>query len=81
MMEKKNAVENKISSESREATREFPEFSAYVDAILAKLVVAVGMFALPSTVLSLFSGQHSWYNISYGEKLPYIKCCSRRYIR
>jgi len=45
-----------------------------VDAILAKLVVAVGIFALPSTVLSLFSGQHSWYNISYGEKLPYIKC-------
>ena len=36
-------------------------------------VVAVGMFALPSTV-SLFSGQHAWYNISYGEKLPCIKC-------
>lgn len=42
-------------------------------ALMAIAVVAIGMFALPSTV-SLFSGQHAWYNISYGEKLPCIKC-------
>jgi len=37
-------------------------------------VVAVGLFALPSTV-SLFSGQHRWYNISgTGNEIPCIKC-------
>ena len=41
--------------------------------LLAIGVIAIGIFALPSTV-SLFSGQHAWYNISYGEKLPCIKC-------
>ena len=32
-------------------------------ALLAVAVVAIGIFALPSTV-SLFSGQHSWYDLS-----------------
>jgi hypothetical protein len=41
--------------------------------LLAVAVVAIGLFALPSTV-SLFSGQHAWYNISGTEKLPCIKC-------
>ena len=43
--------------------------------LLAIGVIAVGIFALPSTV-SLFSGQHAWYNISTGEAgaLPCIKC-------
>ena len=39
-------------------------------------VVAVGMFALPSTV-SLFSGQHQWYYLggySSDTKLPCKKC-------
>jgi len=37
-------------------------------------VASVGMFALPSTV-SLFSGQHDWYDIGdTGDKLPCIKC-------
>ena len=36
-------------------------------------VVAVGMFALPSTV-SLFSGQHTWYDISGSHELPCEKC-------
>ena len=36
-------------------------------------VVAVGMFALPSTV-SLFSGQHQWYDISGSNALPCKKC-------
>ena len=31
--------------------------------LLAVAVVAIGIFALPSTV-SLFSGQHSWYDLS-----------------
>ncbi len=41
--------------------------------LMAIAVVAIGTFALPSTV-SLFSGQHTWYDISTGEKLPCIKC-------
>ena len=36
-------------------------------------VVAVGMFALPSTV-SLFSGQHTWYAIHGENELPCRKC-------
>lgn len=37
-------------------------------------VLAVGIFALPSTV-SLFTGQHNWYSIGgEGEYLPCIKC-------
>jgi hypothetical protein len=35
-------------------------------------VIAVGTFALPSSV-SLFTGQHTWYNIS-NKELPCIKC-------
>ncbi|MBC8521911.1 MAG: hypothetical protein ISS94_01460 [Candidatus Syntrophoarchaeum sp.] len=36
--------------------------------------VAVGIFALPSTV-SLFTGQHNWYSIGGGaNELPCIKC-------
>ncbi len=42
--------------------------------LLAVAVVAVGIFALPSTV-SLFAGQHVWYNISGpGNNLPCEKC-------
>ncbi len=42
--------------------------------LLAIGVIAVGIFALPSTV-SLFSGQHRWYNISgTGNEIPCIKC-------
>jgi len=42
--------------------------------LLAIGVIAIGIFALPSTV-SLFSGQHRWYNISgTGNELPCIKC-------
>ena len=36
-------------------------------------VVAVGLFALPSTV-SLFSGQHTWYAIHGTNELPCKKC-------
>jgi len=42
--------------------------------LLAIGVIAIGIFALPSTV-SLFSGQHAWYNISGGDHiLPCKKC-------
>ncbi|MGB2728469.1 MAG: hypothetical protein WBD09_08325 [Halobacteriota archaeon] len=41
--------------------------------LMAIAVVAVGIFALPGTV-SLFSGQHTWYDISGDEKLPCVKC-------
>ena len=42
--------------------------------LLAIAVIAIGIFALPSTV-SLFSGQHRWYNISgTGNEIPCIKC-------
>ena len=42
--------------------------------LLAIGVIAIGIFALPSTV-SLFSGQHAWYNISGGDYiLPCKKC-------
>ena len=40
--------------------------------LLTIAVVAVGVFALPSTV-SLFSGQHAWYDIS-SEKYNQIPC-------
>ena len=43
-------------------------------ALMVIAVVAVGIFALPSTV-SLFSGQHTWYNLSGpGSNLPCEKC-------
>ena len=42
--------------------------------LLTIAVVAVGVFALPSTV-SLFSGQHAWYGISEPEnEIPCKKC-------
>ena len=43
-------------------------------ALLAIAVVAIGIFALPSTV-SLFSGQHSWYGLDdSGSQVPCMKC-------
>jgi len=43
-------------------------------ALLAVAIVAVGIFALPSTV-SLFSGQHTWYDLSAGPNdVPCEKC-------
>ena len=43
-------------------------------ALLAIAVVAIGIFALPSTV-SLFSGQHSWYDLNdEGSQVPCMKC-------
>lgn len=43
-------------------------------ALLAIAVVAIGIFALPSTV-SLFSGQHSWYGLDgTGSQVPCMKC-------
>ncbi|MFZ2071132.1 MAG: cytochrome c3 family protein [Halobacteriota archaeon] len=42
--------------------------------LLAVAVVATGIFALPSAV-SLFSGQHSWYDLSaQGNNVPCEKC-------
>jgi len=42
--------------------------------LVAVAIVAIGIFALPSTV-SLFSGQHTWYNLEgTGNDLPCIKC-------
>ena len=42
--------------------------------LVAVAIVAVGIFALPSTV-SLFSGQHTWYNLNeQGNQLPCTKC-------
>ena len=43
-------------------------------ALLLIAVVAIGIFALPSTV-SLFSGQHSWYGLDDpGSQVPCMKC-------
>ncbi|KAF5438040.1 hypothetical protein C5S35_00980 [Candidatus Methanophagaceae archaeon] len=43
-------------------------------ALLAIAIVAIGIFALPSTV-SLLSGQHTWYDLSGdGNNLPCEKC-------
>jgi len=42
--------------------------------VMAVAIVATGIFALPSTV-SLFSGQHSWYDLSaQGNNVPCEKC-------
>jgi len=42
--------------------------------LLAVAIVAIGIFALPSTV-SLFSGQHTWYDLSEdGNNIPCEKC-------
>ena len=40
--------------------------------LMTVAIVAIGILAMPSTI-SLFSGQHYWYNIS-GSRLPCIKC-------
>jgi len=43
-------------------------------ALVAIAIVAIGIFALPSTV-SLLSGQHTWYDLSgTGNDLPCEKC-------
>jgi len=45
-------------------------------ALLAGAIVAIGIFALPNTV-SLFSGQHTWYDLSAGgNDVPCEKCHS-----
>ncbi|RJS80832.1 hypothetical protein CW713_07060, partial [Methanophagales archaeon] len=42
--------------------------------LVAIAIVAIGLFALPSSV-SLFSGQHTWYNLNdQGNQLPCQKC-------
>ncbi|HEC57294.1 MAG TPA: hypothetical protein ENI32_05360 [Candidatus Syntrophoarchaeum butanivorans] len=42
--------------------------------LLMLAVIAIGIFALPSTA-ALFSGQHSWYNLSTGgNDIPCEKC-------
>jgi len=42
--------------------------------LVAVAIVAIGIFALPSTV-SLFSGQHTWYDLNpAGNQLPCQKC-------
>ncbi|OFV67984.1 MAG: conserved hypothetical protein, secreted [Candidatus Syntrophoarchaeum caldarius] len=42
--------------------------------LLLVAIVAIGIFALPQTA-ALFSGQHSWYNLSDdGNQLPCVKC-------
>jgi len=42
--------------------------------LVVTAVVAIGIFALPSTI-SLFAGQHAWYNISdVGNEVPCEKC-------
>ena len=43
-------------------------------ALLTVAICAIGIFALPGTV-SLFSGQHSWYDLSAGQNdVPCEKC-------
>lgn len=43
-------------------------------ALVVIAIVAIGIFALPSTV-SLFSGQHTWYNLNdQGNQVPCEKC-------
>ena len=42
--------------------------------LLLVAIVAIGIFALPQTA-ALFSGQHSWYNLSDdGNQIPCVKC-------
>jgi len=41
--------------------------------LLAVAVVAVGIFALPSAI-SLFAGQHTWYNLTGNQSVPCEKC-------
>lgn len=37
------------------------------------ILLGIGMYALPQTV-SIYTNQHSWYNISSSEGIPCIKC-------
>ncbi len=41
--------------------------------LLAVIVAATGLVILPNTV-SLFAGQHWWYNLSYNRTVPCQKC-------
>ncbi|MHC1573150.1 MAG: hypothetical protein ACXQTJ_01670, partial [Candidatus Syntropharchaeales archaeon] len=42
--------------------------------LLMIAVISIGIFALPQTA-ALFSGQHSWYNLSEsGSQVPCMKC-------
>ena len=41
--------------------------------LMTVAIVAVGIIAMPSTI-SLFAGQHTWYNISGDNDLPCRKC-------
>jgi len=41
--------------------------------LLAVAVVAVGIFAPPSAI-SLFAGQHTWYNLTENQSVPCEKC-------
>jgi len=41
--------------------------------LLVVAVIALGIFALPSTV-SLFSGQHTWYDLTGNKSVPCEKC-------
>jgi len=42
--------------------------------LLLVAIVAIGIFALPQTA-ALFSGQHSWYDLSDdGNQIPCVKC-------
>ena len=41
--------------------------------LMTVAIVAIGILAMPSTI-SLFAGQHTWYNISGEHELPCSKC-------
>ncbi len=41
--------------------------------LLAVIIAATGLVVLPNTV-SLFAGQHYWYNLSYSKTVPCQKC-------
>ena len=45
--------------------------------LLLIAVVAIGIFALPSTI-SVFSGQHTWYDIA-SDGVPCVKCHADKY--
>jgi hypothetical protein len=46
-------------------------------ALMLVAVVAIGIFALPST-MSVFSGQHTWYDIA-SDGVPCVKCHADKY--
>jgi len=41
--------------------------------LLTVAVIALGIFAMPSTI-SLFAGQHTWYNLTGNQSVPCEKC-------